>query len=98
VSYYYGPHVVLSNAEIEVACDALWSVKGWAGWDDDQEHLWERLQPIRTGDYGGSATIELKAEEEAAVVRALRYCADQVELDDDEQRLLARLTVADDAA
>jgi len=88
----------LSNDEIEVACDALWSVKGWTGWDDDQERLWERLQPIRTGDSGGSATIELKPEEEAAVGRALRYCVDQVELDEDEQRLLLRLTVADDAA
>jgi len=45
--------VALSNDEIEVACDALWSVKRWAGWDDDQERLWERLRPIRTGDYGG---------------------------------------------
>jgi hypothetical protein len=74
------------------------SVKRWAGWDHDQERLWERLQPIRTGDYGGSASIELKPEEEAAVVRALRCCVDQVELDEDEQRLLMRLTVADDAA
>jgi hypothetical protein len=65
---------------------------------DHQERLWQRLQPIRTGDYGGSATIELEPEEEEAVVRALRYCVDQVELDDDEQRLLVRLTVADDAA
>jgi hypothetical protein len=98
VSYYYRPHVVLSSDEIEVACDALWSAKGWAGWDDDQERLWERLQPIRTGDYGGSATIELKPEEEAAVGRALRCCVDQVELDEDEQGLLLRLTEADDAA
>jgi len=90
--------VVLSNDEIEVACDAIWSVKRWAGWDDDQERLWERLQPLRKGDYGGSVTIELKSEEEAAVGRALRCCIDQVELDEDEQRLLLRLTVADDAA
>ena len=90
--------MVLSNLEIEVACDALWSAKGWAGWNDDQERLWERLQPIRTGDYGGSATVELKPEEEATVVRALRCCLDQVELDEEEQRLLVRLTVAGDAA
>ena len=94
---HYLPHVVLSNDEIEVACDALWAVKVWVGWDDDQERLWERLQPIRTGDFGGSATIELKPEEAAAVVRALRGCLDQVELDQDEQRLLGRLTAADDA-
>jgi hypothetical protein len=50
---YYRPQVALSNDEIEVACGALWSVKRWAGWDDDQERLWERLRPIRTGDYGG---------------------------------------------
>jgi len=95
---YYRPDVVLSNDEIEVACDALWSVKGWAGWDGDQERLRERLQPIRTGDYGGSATIELEPEDEGAVVRALRCCGDQVELDEHEQRLLVRLTVADHAA
>jgi hypothetical protein len=98
VSYYYRPYVVLSNDEIEVACDALWSAKGWAGWDDDQERLWERLQPIRKGDSGGSATIELETDEKAAVVRALRCCVNQVELDEDEQGLLLRLTVADDAA
>lgn len=95
---YYLPHVVLSNDEIEIACDALWSAKGWAGWDDEQEDLWKRLQPIRTGDDDGSATIELKPDEVAAVVRALRCCTDQIELDEDEQRLLVRLTVADDAA
>jgi len=60
--------------------------------------LWERLQPLRAGDYGGSATIELTPEEEAAVGSALHCCVDQVELDEDEQRLLLRLTVADDAA
>ena len=95
---YYRPDVILSNDEIEVACDALWSAKGWAGWDDDQQRLWKRLQPIRKGDYGGSATIELEPVEEAALVRALRCCADQVELDAEEQGLLLRLTVADDAA
>ena len=64
---------------------------GRAGWDDDQHRLWERLRPIRTGDYGGSATIELEPEEEAAVLRALRCCAVQVELDADDQRRLVRL-------
>ena len=90
--------MVLSNDEIEVACDVLWSVKLWRGGDEAQERLWRRLQPIRTGDSGGSASIELEPEEAAAVARALRRCAERVELDEEERRLLGRLTAADDAA
>jgi hypothetical protein len=86
--------VVLSNEEIEVACDALWSVKVFHGVADEaQERLWRRLQPIRTGDYRGSATIELVPEEAAAVARALHSCAEEVELDEEERGLLVRLTV-----
>jgi hypothetical protein len=90
--------MVLNNDEIEVACDALWSVKLRGAWDDAQELVWRRLQPVRTGDYGGSATVELEPEEGAAIARALRYSSDQVELDDDEDRLLVRLTEGYDAA
>ena len=94
---YYRPDVILSSDEIEVTCDALWSVKLWGAWEDAQERLWWRLQPIRTGDFGGSATIDLEPEEEEAVARALRRCAEEVELDQDERRLHARLAAADDA-
>ena len=90
--------MILSNDEIEIACDALWSVKLRGAWDDAQERVWRRLQLIRTGDLGGSATIDLEPEEEAAVARALRRCAEEVELDQDERRLHARLAAADDAA
>lgn len=84
--------MVLSNDEIEVACDALWSVKLRGAGDEAQEQLWRRLQPFRTGDSGGSATIELESEEEAALVRSLRSCAEQVELDEDERQLLRKLS------
>ena len=84
--------MILTNDEIEVACDALWSVKLWGAWEDAQERLWTRLQPIRTGDFGGSATIDLEPEEEAAVARALRRCAEEIELDQDKRRLHAVLT------
>jgi hypothetical protein len=81
----------LNNDEIEVACYALWAVKQWSVWDDAQERLWCRLQPIRTGDDGGPSTIELEPEGQVAVARALRCCAEQVEFDEDGQRLLTRL-------
>jgi hypothetical protein len=85
-----GP-VTLSNDEIEVACDALWFVKSRGGADHAQERLWDRLQPLRTGDSGGSAQAELQTDEAAAVVRALRVVSDAVRLDEDEERLLQRL-------
>ena len=36
---YYRPDVILSNDEIEVACDALWSVKLWGAWEDAQKRV-----------------------------------------------------------
>jgi len=87
----------LNNDEIEVACDALSFVKTKGVQDEVQERLWTRLQPIRQGDYGGSAATDLEPEEREAVVRGLWYCADEVELDDDETELLVRLS-ADDTA
>ena len=83
----------LRNDEIEVVCDALWFVKLQGAEDEAQKRLWTRLQPIRTGDYAGT---ELEPEERDAVVRALRFVIDRVKLDEDEQRLLDRLTAADD--
>jgi hypothetical protein len=89
--------VHLRNDEIEVVCDALWFVKLRGAEDEAQERLWTRLQPIRTGDYGESVTV-LEPEERDAAVRALSYVTDEVELDADEQKLLDRLTGADDIA
>jgi hypothetical protein len=83
--------VVLDNDEIEVACDALWFVKRRGITDDCQQRLWDRLQTLRSGDYGGSAHTDLATEEVSATLRALRYCADELPLDDDERRLLRRL-------
>jgi hypothetical protein len=83
--------VLLSSNEIEVACDALWFVKTRAAADDAQEQTWHRLQDLRSGDFGGSASAELTPDEANAVLRAVRFCADEVPLDDDERRLLLRL-------
>ena len=90
--------VHLNNDEIEVACDALWFVKVKGAVDEEQERLWTRLQPIRTGDYGGSAETELEPEERAAVIRALQFATEEVALDVDENQLLVRLTSTDDPA
>ena len=60
----------LSNDEIEVACDLLWFVKREAALSDVAGELWERLQPIRHGDYGGAAATDLSSEEARAVVDA----------------------------
>jgi hypothetical protein len=83
--------VVLDNDEIEVACDAVWFVKRRGAADEVQQRLWDRLQIVRSGDYGGSAGTELASEEVSAALRALRYCAAELPLDDDERRLLVRL-------
>ena len=83
--------VVLDNDDIEVACDVIWFVKSRGAEDGDQQRLWDRLQTLRSGDYGGSARTELASGELSATLRALRYCADEIPLDDDERRLLVRL-------
>ena len=83
----------LENDDIEVACDALWFVALRTGLDAMQQRLWDRLQPLRTGDYGGSAATELDDGERDTVAAALRSCADEIELDGDERALLARLTL-----
>ena len=81
----------LNNDEIEVLCDALWFVRNGSDLSSVQQRLWDRLQPLRTGDYGGAAGTELTDDERIAVVSALRHCATEVDLDDDERTLLARL-------
>jgi hypothetical protein len=87
-------NMLISNNEVEVACDALWFVKSRAAADAAQERAWDRLQELRTGDFGGSASAELTSSEADAVLRALRACADEIPLDDDERRLLDRLDPA----
>ena len=83
--------MVLDNDEIEVACDAIWFVKCRGAVDDGQQRLWDRLQTLRSGDYGGSARTDLAPEEVSATLRALRYCAEEIPLDDQERQLLQRL-------
>ena len=83
--------MVLDNDEIEVACDVIWFVKSRGAVDDVQQQLWDRLQTLRSGDYGGSAGTKLEPGEVSATLRALHHCADQIPLDDDERRLLVRL-------
>jgi len=54
--------VLLNSDEIEVACDALWFMKCRSSADDTQQQVWERLQAVRSGDFGGSARAELLAD------------------------------------
>jgi hypothetical protein len=83
--------IPLSNDEIEVACDLLWFVKREADLSRIGEDLWERLQPIRHGDYGGTASTQLSQEEARAVVDAGDFTHPRVPLDDDETALVVRL-------
>jgi hypothetical protein len=84
--------VLVNNDEIEVACDALWFAKTNGVMDETQQQLFDRLQVIRVGDYGGAASTKLDVEEIAAIVRALRFSDIGVDLDDDERALLEKLT------
>ena len=84
--------MLIGNDEIEVSCDVLWFAKTTGSIDATQQRLFDRLQPIRTGDYGGSASTEVDAEEITAIVRALRLSDVEVGLDEDERALLTKLT------
>jgi hypothetical protein len=83
--------IPLSNDEIEVACDLLWYVKREEGLGSVAQALWERLQPIRHGDYAGEASTDVSTEEAGAVVEAGEFSERRVGLDDDEAALVARL-------
>ena len=83
--------IPLNNDEIEVACDLLWFVERESGLAGGARALWERLQPIRDGDYGGSAVSDLSTEEARAVVDAAEFSERRVSLDEDEAALVARL-------
>jgi hypothetical protein len=47
--------------------------------------LWERLQPIRDGDYGDTASTDLSTDEAYAVVHAGEFARSRLPLDNDEQ-------------
>jgi hypothetical protein len=83
--------IPLSNDEIEVACDLLWHVQREGDLVGVAHALWERLQPIRHGDYGGTASTDLSTEEAGAVVESGEFSERRVALDDDEAALVARL-------
>ena len=80
-----------NNDEIEVACDLLWFVKSEAGLAGVAETLWERLQPVRYGDYGGSASTDVSVDEARAIIEAAEFDQARVPLDDDERELVSRL-------
>lgn len=83
--------IPLNNDEIEVACDLLWFVEREATLAGVAEKLWERLQPTRHGDYGGTASTDLLNEEARAVVDAGDFTDPRVPLDEDETALVTRL-------
>jgi hypothetical protein len=83
--------IPLNNEEIEVACDLLWFVKREVGLSGVAEALWERLQPIRHGDYGGSASTELSVDEARTLIVAGEFTQPRVPLDEDETALVSRL-------
>jgi len=85
------PGIPLNNDEIEVACDLLGFVKREADLSCAAEALWKRLQPIRRGDYGGTASADLSLDEARAVIDAAEFTHPHVALDDDETALLMRL-------
>lgn len=84
--------MLVDNNEIEVSCDVLWFTKTNGLMDDTQQRLFDRLQMIRVGDYGGTASTTLVADEIAAIIRALELADVEVGLDEDERALLTKLT------
>ena len=85
--------MLVDNNEIEVSCDVLWFTKTNGIMDDTQQRLFDRLQMIRAGDYGGTASTTVDANEIAAIVRALGFSDVEVGLDEDEHALLTKLNV-----
>jgi hypothetical protein len=81
----------LVSDQMEIACDLLSFVKREAGLSGVAEALWERLQLIRHGDYGESASTELSPDEASAVIVAGEFTDPRVPLDEDETALVSRL-------
>jgi hypothetical protein len=87
-----GPRLELTSDEIEVARDVLWFVVELNnGMARRQRSLWDRLQPVRHDDYGGTRSVVLAPEEAGALAQALDAFAGKVPLDPDERRLRGRL-------
>jgi len=84
--------VLVNNDEIEVICDVLWFAKTNGIMDETQQRLFDRLQVIRVGDCGGTASTEFDVGEIAAIVRVLEFSDVEVGLDEDERALLTKLT------
>jgi hypothetical protein len=84
--------MLVDNNEIEVSCDVLWFARKYGVMDDTQQRLFDRLQMIRVGDYGGTASTKVVADEITAIIRALRFTDVEVGLDEDERALLTKLT------
>ena len=85
--------IMLSSDEIEVACDALWFLKQREGLSEAGSQLWDRLQPIRRGDYGQQGpTVALSAEEADIIKAALDAVDTSGGIDPDERALAHRLS------
>ncbi len=83
--------IPITNDEIEMVCDLVWFIRREAELPVVAEALWERLQPIRHGDFGGVAQTELSADEAVAVIEIADLGQRRVPLDEDEAVLVARL-------
>ena len=83
--------ISISSDEIEIACDLLWFVKREAALSGAAEELWDRLQPLRHGDSGGTVSASLSNDEAHAVIAAGDFVRPRVALDEDEAALVARL-------
>ena len=81
----------ICSDEIEVVCDLLWFIKREAELPAVAEALWQRLQLIRHGDFGGTARADLSAEEAVALIEMTGLAQRRVPLDEDETVLIARL-------
>ena len=83
--------MALSSDEIEVACDALWHRNQAREFTAEEAELWERLQLMRHGDYGGTASLELSQDDVVLLRAALDAAASSVGLDPDESALRQRV-------
>lgn len=83
--------IEIDSNEIELVCDLVWLMKKNGDPPAVVEALWQRLQAIRHGDFGGTAHTSLSPEEAPAVVGAGEVGRPRVPLDEDEATLVSRL-------